>query len=130
MFALYNFVPHDHCDEVVAQLTAGGYSFRRLDGGGLRDATALWEASARQLGHGKVGGWDGYLDDVGRALLPDDDESDHVALLWLHADHLAGSDLGAFCAAFDALTTVARAAYAQGTTILLFFFGDDFKSAS
>ena len=123
-FSLYNFAAQEGCESLVGRLQSEGYTLRRLDGSGIASAADLWASSSRQLGHRLAAGWDGHADYLAAALMPDDDEAGNVALLWEHADHLANADLGGFCAAFDTLTTIARAAYAQGTTILLFFLGD------
>jgi hypothetical protein len=128
MFSLYNFVAQKGVMPSSSAVRADGYAVRLLDGQTIGSAEEIWAESARQLGHGVSGNWDGYADYVAGALMPDDDEPAQVALVWEHADRLAQRELRAFCSAFDTLTTIGRAAYAQGTTVLLFFLGDAFPA--
>jgi hypothetical protein len=123
-FSLYNVVASSEEARLIETLTKSGYAIRRLDTANVHSAEELWEVSAKQLGHCGANGWDGYADYVAEALLPNDHEGDKVAFLWLNSDAVLVSNLGVFLTAFDVFTTLARAAYAQGTEVIFFLVGE------
>jgi hypothetical protein len=123
-YSLYTLVAQTDAGALIDRLVADGYRIRRLDGATLDGAASLWAASAAQLGHLPVSGWDGFADRLHGALWPDDGEGDRIALVWEHADVLVAADLDAFLHAFDVLCTVGRSAYAQEVHILAFYLGD------
>lgn len=124
IYSLYNLVAQADAERLLPALGVDGFVIRRFDGAGVANAHDLWQAAVSQLGIETVGGWDGFADRMWSALLPDDDESDRVALVWEHADVLVAGELRAFLAAFDTLTTIGRQAYEQQIQVLTFYLGE------
>ncbi|HET9626572.1 MAG TPA: hypothetical protein VFP84_34655 [Kofleriaceae bacterium] len=123
-FSLYNVIASQDEATIVAKLSEDRFVLRRLDGANVRSAREYWDASAKHLRHRIANGWDGYAEYLAEAVLPNDEEGNKIAFLWVHADLLISSDLRAFLSAFDVLITLGRAAYARGTEMLIFLLGD------